>query len=184
MNPLDFILAFLSIVLALALEQVLQGAGSLIRAGRARELPLANYLFALAIVAAMVGFWWTMWSWRAVSTWSVWVFALMLVGLTLLYLQAFLVFPSDDHADPDIYYLDSAKTLWGLHLLFLGVAVAVTQLTLDGIPLGGQLLSLLPVAVLAGIAFASRRRAVHALVAALLLGGHLISLAIAPAMRG
>ena len=184
MTPLDYILAFLSIVLALALEQVLQGAGSLIRAGRARELPLANYLFALAIVAAMVGFWWTMWSWRTVSTWSVWVFALMLAGLTLLYLQAFLVFPSDDDADPDIYYLDSARTLWGLHLLFLAVAVAVTKLTLDGIQLGEQLVPLLTVAVLAGIASASRRRSVHALLAAVLLGFHIIGLVMQPVLGG
>jgi hypothetical protein len=184
MNPLDFILSFLSIVLALALQQVLQGAGSLIRAGRARELPLANYLFALALVAAMVGFWWSMWAWRALSTWSVWVFVLMLIGLTLLYLQAFLVFPRDDDADPNIYYLDSAKTLWGLHLLFLCVAVAVTQLTLDGNPLRGQLLSLLPVAVLAGIASATRRRSLHALVSAVLLAAHIISFAMQPALGG
>jgi len=168
MSPADFILAFLSIVLALALQEVLQGVGGLVRSGRARDLPVAQYLFALALVGQMVLFWWGMWFWRTIPMWTIGQFGLMLLGLTLLYLLAFLVFPKEGAENHQDYYLESAGRLWLLQLLHLAVVALASKAV---VPLSTtNWTPLITVSALTILVRFSKNRVVHAVASALLVG--------------
>jgi hypothetical protein len=168
-NPTELILAFLSIVLALALQEVLQGLGAVIRLRRGRDLPIAQYLFALSVVNQMVLFWWTMWTWRSIP-WTIGVFVLMLAGLTLLYLLAFLIFPTEDADDHENYYMDSARRLWILHALFVGVVWAVNVAVIGQSVLRvANMIPLFVFLLLVLVACKSRSRRVHVVLCGLLV---------------
>ena len=171
MSPADYILAFLSIVLALALQEVLQGFGRIIQAGRFKEPPVAHYLFALCLVVQMVQFWWAMWLWRAIPTWTISAFSLMVLALTLFFLLSFLVFPNEE-AQAGEYYMGSARVLWGLQLAQI-VVVAVTArmmtaLSYDFLTIGP--LFLLVILVL--VAVRSKDERVHGVVSGIWLVGN------------
>lgn len=182
MSPADYILAFLSIVLALALQEVLQGVGGVLRRGRLRALPLAQYVIAASLVVQMVQFWWAMWFWRDITLWTITDFVLMLAGLTLLYLLAYLIFPGEDVENAESYYLASAGRIWVLLTLQLAsVSVAVVAVRdvsptpTDGVPLAIILACTV-------VAIRTERPGVHALIAGILLGVNGVSLAMLPAL--
>jgi len=177
MSPADFILTFLSIVLALALQEVLQGVGGFVRSGRARELPVAQYLFALALVGQMVLFWWSMWFWRPIPTWTIGQFGLMLLGLTLLYLLSFLVFPEEGAENHQDYFMESAGRLWLLQLFHLAVLALLGRVVFPLRPTYWT--PLVVVAALTILVWFSRSRVVHGVASALLVGlvtTHLVAL--------
>ena len=177
MTPLEYVLAFVSIVVGLAVADLAMSLHRLLRAGpRLRWdwlTPMAAALAALTVLQ----FWWTFYQTGQAQVWRVYGQFLPLLALVVvLVLLAASALPDEVPAgglDLQAYYADNARYFWTLFALFLLLAAIVSVLpTWQRQALGPHLLSQLPnlvVATLAGSLAMVRRRAYHRIAVPLLL---------------
>jgi hypothetical protein len=176
-SPFEYILAFISIVVGLAVADL---AGSLHRLLRARARLRWDWLALAAaglVALTVLQFWWTFFRTGRLQAWSVYGQFLPLLALVVvLVLLASAALP-DEVPEPGLdlaaYYADNARYFWSLYALFLALAGVVTVWPAWGArPAGALLASQIPNVVvlsLAGSLAVVRRRAYHAVLVPLLL---------------
>ena len=99
MSEFEYISVLLSIIIGLAVTQLLSGIARLVRDGRS----LAPALWIMAIVATLLlgslQVWWTSFQWRHFEAWTFFSYAAFMLLPSMLYLLCYLVLPADLHLD-------------------------------------------------------------------------------------
>ena len=99
MSDFAYISVLLSIILGLAIAQLLAGIARLIRDGR--RLWPAWWVMVMAAMLLLADFqvWWVSFHWRNVSSWSFLSYIAFMILPMLLYLMAYLILPADLRLD-------------------------------------------------------------------------------------
>ena len=180
MTPFEYVLAFVSIVVGLAVGDLATSLHRLLRAGnRVRwdwMTPMAAALAALAALTVLQ-FWWTFYQTGQEQVWRVYGQFLPLLALVVvLVLLAAAALPDEVPAeglDLRAYYAANARYFWTLFALFIVLAAIVSVLPTWGRQtLGRQLVGQIPnlvVATFAGSLAMVQRRRYHRLAVPLLL---------------
>jgi len=129
MHPFEYLSVLISIILGLAITQLLKGIRGILLAGDRARLYWPALIWALILFLIAVQSWWAMFGLRGVQQWTFGSFAIVLLQTVVLYLVAGLVLPDlfrEDSLDLRLHY-------YGHHRLFFGLIVllVVTSLTKD-----------------------------------------------------
>jgi hypothetical protein len=93
MGPFDFVCAFYSVVLGVAVAQLMTSVARLIEErDRVRWYWVPN-VWIVTVLLGDVGNWWSMWGVRQVKRWSVYSFLLLVALVGAVYLMTVLLFP-------------------------------------------------------------------------------------------
>jgi hypothetical protein len=93
MAPFDFVCAFYSVVLGVAVAQLMTDLGRLIEHRANVRTYWVHTLWILIVLIASLGNWWSMWSVRGLKTWTFYSFALVVAFAAAIYLATVLLFP-------------------------------------------------------------------------------------------
>lgn len=136
MDAFGHLSVFFSIILGLAITQILQGAGALLHA-RGRVVPYApalGWAFLLLVLSAQS--WWAMFGLRHVRVWEFTAFAVVLSQLIVTYMLSRLVLPDVDAGDDrpvDLRRHYFAQHRWFFALMCVLLAIsALKERVLDG----------------------------------------------------
>lgn len=180
MTVAEYVAAFASIILALAVTELATSMHRLLRARKRIHwswLPLAA---ALLILLGTVQFWWIFFDvWRARSSFTLGGFLPDFLTLLLLFFIAAAALPDEVPAegmDLDAYYFDNRTYFWSLFLL-LAVATTASNVfhrvtsstTLPDVIRWVLASGNLTLVVLSAILIATARRWVHSLLIAFML---------------
>lgn len=178
MTHIEYLLVLLSIIIGLALAELLGGIARLIRDGAGVRLSAFHGLLVLNAFLFLLQFWWNFWSWREVSEWTPAGMVILVIGSTALYLLAYLCFPNELRgANLRAYYWNKARVAWSMVALYM-LGSLVSSRVILGYPwrLDASTLSLAGgIAVMLTLAI-SRSRWVHAPLVALVTGINVIVL--------
>ena len=126
MDAFNYLSVLLSIILGLAITQILKGVrGMVLARGRVRlywpSLVLAAFLFMLA-----VQMWWSSFGLSEIKSWNFGMFTVVLLQTTTLYLLAAIVLPDFFGEQP----VDLHKHYFEHHRLFFGLFVVTLLISL------------------------------------------------------
>ena len=126
MDAFSYLSVLLSIILGLAITQILQGyRGVLLARGRVRlYAPTLIWSGLLLVMAAQA--WWSSFGLSHHSGWTFVQFSVVLLQMTLLYMMAGLVLPDTLHGEPvDLraHYYREQRPFYGLFLAMLAVSI-------------------------------------------------------------
>ncbi|HET8941289.1 MAG TPA: hypothetical protein VFN13_04805 [Rudaea sp.] len=137
MDAFSYLSVLLSIVLGLAITQILQGFRGLMLA----RAQLRNYwpsiVWAIILLMIVVQSWWAMFELREFPRWTFGAFSIVLVQTIPLYLLAGLVFPDIAGAQPvDLrkHYFDNHRWFFTLLGLFVVISIAKTLVLYGHLP--------------------------------------------------
>jgi len=163
MHAFDYLAVLISIVLGLAMTQLL--------AALARWLELRGEMKAYAPAALWAGFlllvdvqtWWSMFGLRDAASWTFLQFAVVLVQPILLFLLAALALPGPVSAERDLkaWFLRHRAWFFGLFLALLAVSVAKDLVVGGRLPSGPNLAFHVALAACGATALASKRDGVQ-----------------------
>jgi hypothetical protein len=113
MSPFEFICAFYSVVLGVAVAQLMTSVGRLLEVRDQVRTYWVHSLWVVIIFLADVNNWWAMWGMRGATSWTFQKF-LLLVGLVAsVYLVTVLLFPripeSGGQIDLDAFYYKNRR---------------------------------------------------------------------------
>jgi hypothetical protein len=170
----------LSIILGLAITQILQGFRDLMRARTRLRMYWPALWWAGLLLVICVQEWWAMFSWRAYAPWTFPGFAVMLAQTIATYLAAALVLPElGPHEDPiDLRAYYYANHRWFFTMLGLAVVISIVKdAALNGalpkpLNLGAQL-AFIGIAAVAGLSRNERAHKALAPIAGLLFAAYI-----------
>ena len=180
MTQFEFVLVFISIVMALGVSHVLSGWGEQIRnRTEVRHYWLHTAWGGMYLFAAIQA-WWGMWLVRDLEDWSFLDVMMAIIPYSLLALMSHILTPSvaEGHRDLRKYYFDNSSWMFGVATVFL-VTLMLNTLNLRGFPpLGiGDLLRVIGIAIMVVLAsWKNERFHVFAMVSAYVLMSVYISL--------
>ena len=142
MDAFNYLSVLLSIILGLAITQILKGVRGIVLS-RARVLPYwPTFVFAAFLFLIDVQVWWAFFEMRRVTDWTFPLFAVVLTLTTCLYLLAALVLPDffgEQTIDLRKHYYAHHRIFFSLFIVALLASLA-KPIFLDGhVPLGGHL---------------------------------------------
>ena len=154
MGLFEFLMILMSVVIGLALTEVLTGAASLMRARSSVEFHWLHVLFQVGVFFALLQQWWESWHYVDVGEISFGLVLSILFPSLMLFLIAHLLYPRPAHnANLRDYYYAQAPVLWTLVLLgtFQGTFIApllrgdpiLETANLSGIPMSAVCLVLI-----------------------------------------
>lgn len=128
MDAFSYLSVLLSIILGLAITQILQGVRGLMLARSRLQVYWPSLWWVLILLVLDVQVWWAMYDLRVRVAWSFLDFAVVLAQTVPLYLLAGLVLPdisSEGHIDLRRHYLDNHR--WFFVLLFLTLVISLAR---------------------------------------------------------
>lgn len=131
----EHVLVVMSIVLGLAITQLLKGAAQLYRArARVRTYWLHWAWTALLAVFSLL-LWWTYWSYRSITEWDFLRFVLYLSPTVAFYFLSSIAFPdpADNVDDLRDYFFANRAGFFGAFALY-AVLAGVTAMVVRGMP--------------------------------------------------
>lgn len=134
--PYQHVVVVMSIVLGLALTQLLKGIAQLYRArSRVRPYWLHSAWVGLLVVFGLL-LWWTYWNYRDVREWTFFLFVLYLSPMIAFYFLTAIVIPdpSDTVTNLRDYYFASRVGFFGIFALY-GVLASLTAMLVRGLAL-------------------------------------------------
>ena len=177
MTVAEYVAAFISIMIGLALADLATSLQRLLRAGKRVRWDLLTPAAAVLVTAFIINVWWvTFGTLTAMRSLSVGGFIPDLIALLLLFSLASSALPDAVGETMDLgqYYQDNRKWFWGLFTLYtIWVTLSAgVRASSAGTSAGGLLGMVVPNLVLAALMLvlvATARRWVHTVVIALLL---------------
>ncbi len=171
MDAFSYLSVLLSIILGLAITQILQGFRDLMQARTRLRLYWPSLLWAILLLVICVQEWWAMFGWRNYHPWTFFGFSLMLGQTVATYLAAALALPdvrADEPIDLRTYYYANHRWFFAL-----GVIVVVISISKDFVlsgslpaPLLDFIAELIFIVVFGALALTARER-VHKMLAPL-----------------
>jgi hypothetical protein len=128
MGPFDFVCAFYSVVLGVAVAQLMTDLGQLIERRNRIRTYWVHSLWIFTILFASVGNWWSMWSSRSVKVWYFHSLALLVGFVGAIYVATVLLFPRIPETGPRVdlkqhfyknrrAFFSATASFWALGLL-------------------------------------------------------------------
>jgi hypothetical protein len=119
MDPFSYLSVLLSIILGLAIQQVLQGYRSLILSRRRVKLYAPPLIWSVLLLAMVAQHWWSSFALagRDPNLWSFGLFATVLIQTAFIYMMAAIVlpdFPPDQQIDLRDHYYREAPAFFGI----------------------------------------------------------------------
>lgn len=127
MSAFDYLSVLISIILGLAITQILQGFRDLMQARSRLTLYWPSVLWAILLLVICVQEWWAMFSWRDHPSWTFVGFSMMLAQVVGTYLIAALVLPDvsgDEPLDLRAYYYANHRWFFTLGVLTVVASIA------------------------------------------------------------
>jgi hypothetical protein len=177
MSVAEYIAAFISIMIGLALADLAMSLQRLLRGGNRVKWDLLTPAAAILVTAFVINVWWSMFgTLNALQSISVAGFIPDLISLLLLFCLASSALPDEvgEAIDLGIYYQDNRRQLWGLFAVYT-IWVTVTagiRAGQSGASLNALIGTTVPNLLLASmmiVLIVTPRRWVHVLIIALLL---------------
>ena len=175
-----YLSVLLSIVLGLAMAEVLQGYGVLLRARRTMRLYAPPLIWSVMLLILATHFWWASFGLAGRQNWSFAAFSAVLLQTVMLFMGSALILPHDHAGEPfDLrahFYAERAP-FFTFGLLFLLVGFLKLWLLADpfhGFTLG--FFAFFTVMTLIGLIFASPR--IHEILAPVMATGIVVFIAI------
>ncbi len=126
MDEFGYLSVLLSIIIGLAITQLLQGFRALVLSRSRLVVYPAPIIWAATLVLIAVQTWWAMFGLRDVTTWTFLKFAIVLAQTIVLYMLAGLVLPDFTGDAP----VDLRDHYYAHRRVFFGVAVASALISL------------------------------------------------------
>lgn len=122
MGLFEFLMILISVVVGLALSEVLTGVANLLRVRETIRFHWIHALFQIGVFFALLQQWWESWDLVGVGSVSFGMVLALLFPPVMLFLIAHLLYPRPaTDANLEDYYYRQAPVLWGL--VILGTAV-------------------------------------------------------------
>lgn len=137
MDAFSYLSVLISIILGLAITQVLQGVRGLVIARHRILLYWPAVAWAGLLLLINVQSWWAMYGMHRRPTWTFLEFAMVLLQATVLYMLAALVLPDFHGPEPvDLkrHYFEQARWFYGIAIMLLLVSVAKDVVINGGLP--------------------------------------------------
>ena len=167
MNQFEFVIVFVSIVVAFAVSDVLAGWGEQIRLRReVRHYPL-HTVWAVLLLFVMMQGWWSLWELSERAAWTFPQYVALVIPYLTLALMAYVVTPElSDNTDIKKHYFDDSRWFFSLGAFYLSSWAFFSYVVL-GNPLNepGSFYRAAGILLMLVLAFWSNER-VHAIVAA------------------
>ena len=122
MSQFEFVLVFISIVMAFAVSDILASWGEQIRLrNRVRLYPL-HTAWSVLLLFVMMQVWWSLWDLSERPGWTFSQYLALILPFFTLALMAYILTPNLDDPDCDIkaHYFETAPWLFGLGAFYLG----------------------------------------------------------------
>lgn len=173
MDAFNYLSVLLSLILGLAITQILMGFRGLMQSRSRLVTYWPTVLWSILVLVIAVQSWWAMFGLRHTTDWTFLVFAVVLLQTIVVYLLAALVLPDffgEAPVDLRVYFY--AQRTWFFVLLTLLVAVSLCkQLVLEGrVPASSNLAFHLIFATLAITGALTDRARVHEFLAVFTTG--------------
>jgi len=126
MDAFSYLSVLLSIIIGLAITQVLQGYRAMLLARRRVKLFAPTMLWSVLILVLATQSWWSSFGLTDVRVWTFGVFGLILLQTVLLYMLAAIVLPDAgaDTIDLAAHYREHITAFFAIMLAMLAVSVA------------------------------------------------------------
>ena len=127
MDAFSYLPVLISIILGLAITQILQGFRDLMQARSRLRLYWPSLLWAILLLVICVQEWWAMFGWRNFHPWTFFGFTLMLTQTVATYLAAALVLPDvrgDESIDLRAYYYANHRWFFVMGVLAVVISIA------------------------------------------------------------
>ena len=163
-----------SIILGLAVQQVLLGYRDLILTRSKARLFAPVLTWSVLVLLIVAQNWWESFGLAGRSDWNFFAFGMILLQATIIYMLAAVVFPrteSDDAIDLRDHYFREQKAIYAIAIIYV-VSSPVRALIVDSsvLPVLDLLFHAVFLIVFATLAFVKRPILHHVLVPVLLLG--------------
>lgn len=167
MDSFGYLSVLLSIIIGLAITQVLQGLRVIMLSRESARLYAPSLIWALLILLIATQMWWSAFDLREYRDWSFALYGLILLQVALFYLASGLVLPDlrPENIDLEADYFRNRRWFFGL---LAGVALVsiAKDIALDGeLPETSNLLFHVALIGLSAGAILSRNRRYHAVLA-------------------
>ena len=126
MAAFDYLAVLISIILGLAITQVLKGYRGMALARERVRLFWPTAVWSLVVLLIAVQSWWAMFGLRAVQAWTFGAFAIVLMQAVVLYMLAALVLPDffgEGPVDLGAHYFGHRRLFFGALVLLVGISL-------------------------------------------------------------
>jgi hypothetical protein len=117
----------ISIILGLAITQLLQGFRGIVLARSRVRIYWVPVLWAAIMLVICVQAWWAMFGLRAVRDWTFLAFSVVLLEVLAIYMQTAFIFPEfagEARVDLRAHYYDHLRWIFGASVLTLAASLA------------------------------------------------------------
>lgn len=164
MDAFSYLSVLLSIILGLAITQVLQGVRGLLLARARVRLYLPTLLWSGLILLIATQMWWSSFGLANHTEWTFGAFGMVLLQTVLLYMLAALVlpdFPAAETHDLKAHYYREARPFYAMFIATLAVSL-LKDMVIDGRPPAGENVAFHALFATAALtAIVSRRERLH-----------------------
>lgn len=167
MDAFSYLSVLLSIIIGLAITQVLQGYRALLLSRRRVKLFFPSLAWSACILLIAVQMWWSSFGLADRPEWTFGAFAIILLQTTLFYMMAGLVLPDVPPAetiDLKAHYFREATPFYGIFIAIILTSFAKNMMLDGGMKPTELVFHTLCIAI-GAVAIAIRRPLVHHLVA-------------------
>jgi hypothetical protein len=170
MDAFSYLSVLLSIILGLAITQVLQGYRSLLLSRARVKLYAPPVIWSVLLVVFATQSWWASFGLAAFHGWTFAIFSVVLLQAMLLYMMTALVFPDMATGEIDLraHYYHEARPFFAIAIAMLCVSIGKDVMVGGRLPAPANLGFHLFFAVIAAIAIITRRPRFHEIAAPLM----------------
>jgi hypothetical protein len=132
----EHLLVVMSIVVGLAVTQVLKGAAQLYRTRARVRTYWLHWAWTILLVVFSLLLWWTYWSYRTITDWTFLRFVLYLSPVVVFYLLTSIAFPDPNEGVVDLreFYYANRVGFFGTFAAY-GVMAGVTAMIVRKMPI-------------------------------------------------
>ena len=130
MTIFEYIMVMVSIILALALAQLLRALTELITSTRRYWV---HMIWVVILVLMVVQFWWAYWDFNAIQIWTFDTYLSILLLPTLVFLLAYLLVPAQRAEDTDwkAYFRAISRWFFGMLIVMSVTGIAISVIYLE-----------------------------------------------------
>ena len=173
MSSFEFLSVLISVVVGLAIANMLNGMGRLIYRFNELKMSVSFVAWSVFLFLYLVIYWWTVvFGWREWPDWNLLIFLFVLIYGVLLFLLSVILFPTDlpESWDPGDHLIRMRRWFFGVFAVLIAVETMDSWLKDHLAHFSLPYLTMLMIWVIAAVAgWSSRNRRVHALCAVLVL---------------
>ena len=146
MSQFEYLAALISIVIAFGISQMLVAWGRLLRARSRVATYWVHNVWSGLIVLFMILFWWELWQYRALESWTFFTLVWTILNAMFIVLAAYILMPSinddDVHVDLRSFYYETAPVFFSITAIGMILIDRLGRKTLLTIGSVGYILSL------------------------------------------